>query len=130
LRPAVRTPWPERSQDLLASLAAPVGPHSQLATLQSRSILLLLSSIASYSYLGVSGFLSPFGSRFMPHLGHLPGLSCTTSACIGQVYFWPAALAVAVGDGAGLVCAKAAIDVAKIAAQTNSVNFLMMFLPG
>jgi hypothetical protein len=46
------------------------------------------------------------------------------------VYFWPAALAVAVGDGAGLVCAKAAIDVAKIAAQTNSVNFLMMFLPG
>ncbi len=64
----------------------------------------------------------------MPHLGHLPGLSCTTSGCIGQVYFWPVALAVAPGDGAELVCAKAAIDVAKIAAQTNSMSFFIIFL--
>ena len=124
----MRTPWHERSQDLLTSLAAPVGPRSQLATLRSRSILLLLSNIASYSYLGVSGFLSPFGSRFMPHLGHLPGLSCTTSGCIGQAYFWPAALAVAVGDGAGLVWVKAPKAVTKIAVQINRLSFFIMFL--
>jgi len=29
------------------------------------------------------------GSSAIPHLGHAPGRSCTTSGCIGQVYFAP-----------------------------------------
>ena len=29
------------------------------------------------------------GSKVMPHFGQLPGLSETTSGCIGQVYFVP-----------------------------------------
>src|SRR5688572_8733595 len=28
-----------------------------------------------------------FGTRSIPHTGHLPGPSCTTFGCIGQVYF-------------------------------------------
>src|SRR5262245_23333038 len=27
-----------------------------------------------------------FSTSFIPHFGQLPGLSCTTSGCIGQVY--------------------------------------------
>jgi len=35
------------------------------------------------------GFMAPyfFSRSFMPHLGQSPGLSCTTSGCIEQVYF-------------------------------------------
>ena len=32
-----------------------------------------------------------FSTSAIPHLGHLPGLSCTTSGCMLHVYFtvWP-----------------------------------------
>ena len=40
-------------------------------------------------------FASFFSTSFMPHLGHFPGVSLTTSGCIGQVYCWDVALVVA-----------------------------------
>src|SRR4051812_45404958 len=41
--------------------------------------------------LGVGRFLSFFtGCNVIPHFGHSPGASITTSGCIGQVYFWAA----------------------------------------
>jgi hypothetical protein len=33
------------------------------------------------------GLLCLTGTSFIPHFGHSPGLSDTTSGCIGQVYF-------------------------------------------
>ena len=49
---------------------------------------------------------SLFGTNSIPHLGHLPGLSETTSGCITQVYF---GIGVADGDprGQGEVCGQA-----------------------
>jgi hypothetical protein len=38
--------------------------------------------------LGVGRFVSSLiGTSFIPHLGHSPGTSLTTSGCIGQLYF-------------------------------------------
>ena len=45
--------------------------------------------------------LSFWGTRFIPHLGHFPGLSETTSGCIGQVYIFCAA---SCWCGAGVEC--------------------------
>src|SRR2546423_4757611 len=41
--------------------------------------------------LDVGRFLSSLftGTSVIPHFGHSPGASITTSGCIGQVYFWP-----------------------------------------
>jgi len=38
------------------------------------------------------------GSSLIPHLGHLPKLDCTISACIGQVYIVGAVVGRCVGD--------------------------------
>jgi len=52
------------------------------------------------------------GTSFMPHFGHLPGLSRTTSGCITQVYFrWVAVL----GGGEGVSArAEAVANIATV----------------
>src|SRR5262245_54027133 len=46
--------------------------------------------IDTYSSLGASSAAIMVGSSAMPHSGHAPGFSLSTSGCIGQVYFAPA----------------------------------------
>jgi hypothetical protein len=44
------------------------------------------------------------GTSGMPHFGHEPGPSWTTSGCIGQVYLPPIGAAAAAGDAAVCSC--------------------------
>ena len=48
-----------------------------------------------------SFFASFFSTSFMPHLGHFPGASFTTSGCIGQVYCCDVALVFAIPNAIG-----------------------------
>jgi len=89
-----------------------------------REVLPTFSSTPPERYFGFS--FSFFGSSFIPHFGHLPGLSCKISGCMGQVYIFAPGLAVAAGDEAGLVCANAGIATLKIARQINVINFFMI----
>src|SRR5947209_6364048 len=58
------------------------------------------------------GFSVSTGTRVIPHFGHFPGASITTSGCIGQVYFCEAALAFAISA---------------IAAAINKIGLFIMF---
>ena len=59
-------------------------------------------------------------TRFMPHLGHFPGLSETTSGCIGQVYFWATGDAVGAGLASLPLWAMAGITAkAKVTARVS-----------
>ena len=50
------------------------------APIQNRRVM------SSSSGLGGSSGETVLGSRAIPHSGQLPGVACTTSGCIGQVY--------------------------------------------
>lgn len=71
------------------------------------------------------------GTSAIWHFGHLPGLSSTTSACIGHVYFFADASADALGDGDGLDSAKViAPQIIKVATASKRVIFLMRLFGG
>src|SRR5947199_3112353 len=58
------------------------------------------------------GFSVSTGTRVIPHFGHFPGASITTSGCIGQVYFCEAAFAFAISA---------------IAAAINKIGLFIVF---
>jgi hypothetical protein len=84
------------------------------------------------NYIFMAGFLAAsFLTSVIPHLGHLPGLSKTTSACIGQVYWIFAAgftfLVLAVSATAFVEWAAKTLAAENKATIAINITFFMVF---
>src|SRR5258708_6149272 len=64
------------------------------------------------------------GMRFMPHSGHMPGLSCTTSGCMGQVYALSVLRILFMDIFFGRECVRNDIQVATFVLPTPRLAFL------
>jgi hypothetical protein len=64
-----------------------------------------------------------FNTRVIPHFGHFPGLSLTTSGCMGQVYTCCCTV-----PGFGLpVCAKSPVEAIR-KTMDKMINFFIFFI--
>src|SRR3954451_20443785 len=67
-----------------------IGENIARASGTLRAALTQKRRVASRSCESSSSTPASIGTSAMPHFGHEPGPTCTTSGCIGQVYFAPA----------------------------------------
>ena len=77
---AVRLSGSDAEPAIISAIASPNTGLPMAAALQNRRVMSANSGSG-----GSSGFAAR-GSSAMPHAGHAPGASRTTSGCIGQVY--------------------------------------------
>jgi hypothetical protein len=68
------------------------------------------------------------GTNFIPHLGHLPGWTCTTSGCITQVYCMASAFGVCATSADVLVANKKRVK--RNLTMTQNAEYLRRFFTG